>query len=300
MENVKNFLNLFVDYLQIERNCSQYTTVNYATDIKEFYVFMNEEGIGELRDITYQDIRLYLTKLHQKEFARTYISRKISSLRSYFKFLLREKYLQENPFSLVSLPKKEQRIPNFFYEDDLNELFSLSDLSTPLGQRDQALLELLYATGIRVSECCDIRLQDLDMYLDTVLVNGKGKKQRYVPFGSFAHEKLKLYLEDGRITLLNKQNNHHDMLFVNHRGGPLTTRGVRHVLNELIKKTSKTLHIHPHMFRHTFATHLLNGGADLRSVQELLGHAHLSSTQVYTHVSKEHLRKSYLSHHPRA
>lgn len=302
MKNVKNNLNLFIEYLQIEKNYSQYTIVNYVADIEDFFAFMNEQALLQLEDITYNDTRLYLTQLHKKEYSRKTVSRKVSSLRSFFKFLVREEKLNENPFSLVSLPKKEQKIPQFLYEEEIKKLFSISDCSTPLGQRDQALLEVLYGTGIRVSECCSIQLSDIDFFIGTVLVHGKGGKQRYVPFGSFAQEAIERFLNDGRPALTGKlqADDQHGFLFVNNRGKPLTERGVRYVLNEVIKKTSSTLHIHPHMFRHTFATHMLNEGADMRSVQELLGHAHLSSTQVYTHVTKDHLKRIYMSHHPRA
>ncbi|WP_411334985.1 tyrosine recombinase XerC [Metabacillus indicus] len=302
MENVKNSLKLFVEYLQIEKNYSQYTIVNYVSDIEDFFVFMQEQSLTDLRLITYSDTRLYLTQLHQKNFARKTISRKISSLRSFYRFLNREKLTDENPFSSVSLPKKEHRLPQYLFEEELQLLFEHSDLSAPAGQRNQALLEMLYGTGIRVSELCMIKLSDLDLHIGTVLVNGKGGKQRYVPFGSFAQDAVELYISSGRKTLMEKrkQSEHHELLFVNQRGGPLTATGVRHILKELIHKTSLTMKITPHMFRHTFATHLLNQGADMRSVQELLGHAHLSSTQVYTHVSKDHLRKIYMNHHPRA
>ncbi|MFY4773876.1 tyrosine recombinase XerC [Metabacillus sp. RGM 3146] len=300
MENVKNYLNLFVDYLQIEKNYSQYTIVNYVADIEDLAAFLMEEGIQGFENVTYQDTRLYLTKLHKKHFARKTISRKISSIRSFYKFLNREKLLNENPFALVSLPKKEYRIPKFLFPEDISTLFEQANVETPLGQRNQALLEMLYATGMRVSECCGLKLSDVDLYMGTLLLTGKGSKQRYVPFGSYAQDALEVYLGDGRKRLMERSSLEHGAVFVNHRGGPLTARGIRHILNELIKQSSLTLKLHPHMFRHTFATHLLNEGADLRSVQELLGHEHLSSTQVYTHVSKEQLRKTYMSHHPRA
>ncbi|WP_243386845.1 tyrosine recombinase XerC [Bacillus kexueae] len=302
MEFVKKYLNLFVEYLQIEKNYSQYTIVNYVHDIEEFQSFLMEEGIHGLGDVAYRDIRIYLTKLHDKNFSRKSISRKVSSLRTFYKFLLREKFVTENPFSLVTLPKKELKVPDVLYYEELDQLFSVTDTNNPLGQRDQALLELFYATGIRVSECCQITLSDLDINVGTILVHGKGNKQRYVPFGQYASSAIKQYLNDGRQKLLSKlpPAEQHTSLFVNHRGKPLTPRGVRYILNELIKKAALTIHVSPHTFRHTFATHLLNEGADMRSVQELLGHEHLSSTQVYTHVSKEHLQKIYRSHHPRA
>lgn len=297
--NVNVSLKLFIEYLQIEKNCSQYTIGCYHKDICEFFMFMSEQAVEDVEDVTYFDARLFLTKLHDQQLAKKSIARKISSLRSFYKFLLREKLVSENPFSLVSLPKAEQRLPEFFYEEEIRQLFASCHTETPLDQRNQALLEILYGTGIRVSECAHIHLHDLDMSLGTVLVRGKGHKERYVPFGSYAQNALSIYIEDGRKQLVKNKDNH-DILFVNFRGEPITTRGIRTILNKMIEKTALNGNIHPHMLRHSFATHLLNNGADLRTVQELLGHANLSSTQIYTHVSNEHLRKTYMAYHPRA
>ena len=284
-----------------KKNYSALTISGYTEAIEEFVRFMNIQGIDGFEEVSYQDTRIYLTEAYEKGLTRRTISKKVSALRSFYKFLLREQLVKENPFLLVSLPKQDKRIPSFLYEEELKELFTVSDVSTPLGQRNQAILELLYATGMRVSELCSLKESDLDLSMDTVLVHGKGSKQRYVPFGSYTHEALITYLEDGRQKLKSKGKDRADAhVFLNQRGTPLTDRGVRFILTELMKKASGTLHIHPHMLRHTFATHLLNAGADLRSVQELLGHSNLSSTQVYTHVSKDSLRNTYMSHHPRA
>ncbi|QFT88858.1 Tyrosine recombinase XerC [Bacillus sp. THAF10] len=302
MENVKVALQSFLEYLQIERNYSKYTIVFYEKDIEEFFEFMKEEAIPQLFEVTHVEARLYLTKLHQKKYARRTIARKASSLRSFFKFLLKENKMDQHPFSAISVPKLEKLLPKFLYEEELEKLFEISDTSTALGQRNQALLELLYGTGIRISECCGIELKDIDLQLETILVRGKGNKQRYVPFGSYAHKALCTYLENGRVELAQNQQSANETrhLFLNFRGGPLSPRGVRVVLNDMVKKASATLHISPHTLRHTFATHLLNEGADLRVVQELLGHANLSSTQIYTHVTKEHLKRTYNQFHPRA
>jgi integrase/recombinase XerC len=299
MENVNVSLKLFIEYLQIEKNYSQYTIEHYQHDISEFIMFMSEQAIASFSDVQYSDARLYLTKLFEKKLARKTIARRISSLRSLYKFLLREEMILDNPFSLISIPKIEKRLPEFFYEEELEQLFKSCETKTPMGQRNKALLEVLYATGIRVSECCQIRLKDLDFSLSTILVHGKGSRDRYVPFGQFAKEALIQYINDGRQQLIEKKQPH-DRLFVNFRGGPLTDRGVRTILNSMIDKSSLNGKIHPHMLRHTFATHLLNKGADMRSVQELLGHAFLSSTQIYTHVTNDYLRKTYMKHHPRA
>ncbi|WP_374720553.1 tyrosine recombinase XerC [Parageobacillus toebii] len=300
MENSKIALKLFIEYLQIEKHYSQYTIVCYQRDVEQFFEFMNEQGIHHLHEVTYNDVRLYLTKLYELKQSSRSISRKISSLRSFYKFLLREKKVKENPFALAALPKKEQKIPNFLYEQELESLFYVNDVNTAIGQRNQAILELLYATGVRVSECCHIQLSDIDFSVSTILIHGKGNKQRYVPFGRFAKEALERYIHHGRRELLQKAKNAHAYLFVNARGNPLTPRGVRYILDEIVKKAALTQNISPHVLRHTFATHLLNEGADMRTVQELLGHAHLSSTQVYTHVTKDRLRHIYLHTHPRA
>lgn len=300
MENENRSLQLFNEYLQIEKNCSQNTIDSYIKDINEFFLFMSEQGIQSLRAIEYFDARLYLTKLYDKNLSKRTVARKTSCLRSFYKFMMREELVKENPFALVSLPKKDQMLPRFMYEEELKKLFSSLDKDTPLGLRDSALLELLYATGIRVSECCGIKMQDIDFSLGTILIHGKGKKDRYVPFGSFAEEAIQLYIKEGREVLYNARNNGHPHLFVNFRGDALTSRGIRYILNGLIKKATSDGSLHPHMLRHSFATHLLNNGADLRTVQELLGHSEISSTQIYTHVTKEQLRKVYNASHPRA
>lgn len=298
-ENVNVSLNLFIEYLQIEKNYSQYTIEHYQHDISEFFMFMSEQAISDLTKVEYQDVRIYLTNLFERKMSRKSVARKISSLRSFFKFLLREEIVAENPFALVSIPKAQKKLPEFFYEEEMKQLFDACESSTPLGQRNKALLELLYATGIRVSECSQIRLKDLDMHLSTVLVRGKGSKERYVPFGSFAQDAIDTYINHGRKELL-ANGNMQENLFLNARGGPLTARGIRTILDRIIEKSSLTGKIHPHMLRHTFATHLMANGADMRTVQELLGHAFLSSTQVYTHVTNEYLKKTYMAHHPRA
>lgn len=288
----------FIEYLQIEKNYSQYTIDFYRKDIEDFILFMTAQGIEAFTDVVYSDARLYVTELYNQQYARSSAARKISCLRSFFKFLLREEKVKENPFALVIQRKEGIRLPKFFYVEEMELLFEAVSQPTSIGKRNVALLELLYATGIRVSECANIQLKDVDFDFATLLVKGKGRKERYVPFGSFASDALQIYINEVRQQLLG--TNQHSYLFLNSRGGPLTPRGIRYILNKIIAEASLTGKIHPHMLRHSFATHLLNNGADMRTVQELLGHAHLSSTQVYTHVTKEHLRKTYMNFHPRA
>ena len=263
-------------YLKIEKDVSPYTLKYYNQDIDDFKVFLNREQIFGFADIDDRVVRFFLTYLYQRKLSRKSVARKISSLRTFYKYLEREKITTSNPFLTVSLPKTEQTLPHFLYEEEIKELFSISDLTTPLGQRNQALLEIMYATGIRVSELVNLTIDAIDFSLETILVMGKGRKERYIPFGSYAKDAISLYISEGRQVLLKKNSAGTDYLFLNSNGKQLTTRGVSYILNKIVDEAATTIHIHPHALRHTFATHMLNAGADLRSVQELLGHDHLS------------------------
>jgi integrase/recombinase XerC len=300
MESERQLVVDFLNYLMIEKNSSPFTIEHYEKDINDFTSFLKQQAIEGFAAVSYVLVRHYLVTLHEKKYARNTVARKISSMRSFYRFLNREKIVEENPFAMASLPKKAKMLPQFLYEKELEKLFNVSDISTPIGQRNQAILELLYGTGIRVSECCKLQLKDLDLFVEAALVKGKGKKERYVPIGSFAKEALERYISDGRKLLLEKTENKSDSLFLNYKGEPLSARSVRNILNKIIEESSLNIHISPHVLRHTFATHMLNEGADLRAVQELLGHSQLSSTQVYTHVTKDHLKKIYNNAHPRA
>ncbi|MCP2033094.1 integrase/recombinase XerC [Planomicrobium sp. HSC-17F08] len=294
----EEMLKSFMAYIQLEKNYSEHTVHHYEKDLEDFFLFLNKENVQDIREVEYLHARNYVTQLYEAKLSRTTISRKISSIRSFFKYGNREFALNEAAFRSLYHPKKEERLPQFFYEEEMEALFASVQGEDKLSIRNTALLELLYATGMRVSECVSIRMQDLDRQMQIVKVMGKGRKERYIPYGQFAHDALEHYIEEVRPKLMKKQD--HQGLFVNNRGEQLTDRGVRHILSECMKKASVNSSIYPHMIRHTFATHLLNNGADMRTVQELLGHSHLSSTQVYTHVTKEHLRKTYLNSHPRA
>ncbi|MGN8645009.1 tyrosine recombinase XerC [Gracilibacillus sp. HCP3S3_G5_1] len=290
----------YLDYLQIEKNASKLTIEAYEKDIADFFQFLSSENIQALEDVDYRMIRTYLTALHDKDLSKRSINRHISSLRSFYKFLLREQIVTENPFVHLHLPKPIHTIPEFVYQEEMKVLLESIDQSTALGKRNIALLEILYGTGIRVSECVQLTIDSIDFDLQTILVTGKGNKERYVPFGDYANIALHHYVKESRSKLINEKSNHQNVLFLNARGNPLTARGVRLIINKLVKEAAITLHIHPHKLRHSFATHLLDNGADLRAVQELLGHSHLSSTQIYTHVSKDRLNKVYKTAHPRA
>lgn len=287
----------FLEYLHVEKNASSHTVVNYERDLLDFVDFMKQQIITDFAAVSYLHIRDYLTILHRKQYERKTIARKCSSLRSFYRFLTREGYISSNPFEFVSTPKLEKRLPQYFFSADLEELFNAPDRTTPLGQRNAAILETLYASGVRVSELVRMNVQDIDFDLGVALVYGKGAKERYVPLGQFALDALEQYVQNGRQKLCAANER---ALFVNHRGTRLTDRSVRRILNDLIKQTTITQKISPHKLRHTFATHLLEGGADLRTVQELLGHVNLSTTQIYTHVSQERLKEVYQKAHPRS
>lgn len=300
MTNFDQLRMNFLDYLKIEKNASPYTMKFYNTDIQAFLLFLKTENVNELKDVDNLVVRVFLTQLYDRNLSRRSVSRILSCLRSFYSFLEREGLVRLNPFLHVNLPKQATLIPSFFYEEELAELFKVNDLTSPLGQRNQAILEVLYGTGIRVSECVNLKIDSIDFSIGTVLVLGKGRKERYVPFGEYAKNALEKYIKEGRNELLEKSNNSQDFVFLNARGNPITPRGIRYVLNKIVENASSTVSMHPHKLRHTFATHLLNEGADLRTVQELLGHENLSSTQMYTHVTKDRLRQVYMNSHPRA
>jgi integrase/recombinase XerC len=291
-------INDFIDYIKNEKNYSFHTVANYEKDLDTFIFFLKREEIKKVKDIDYKVIRLYLQELYNKRYSKKTISRHISSLRSFFKYLLKENKIKVNPTSLITNPKEDKKLPNFLYYPEVEQLLNIPDKNTSFGQRDFLILELLYSTGIRVSELVNIKINDINIYNETIKILGKGNKERYVLYGEVCKQALEIYLNDGRIKLLNKNNS--DYLLLNKNGTSLTDRGIRLIIDKIIQKGAIKKHISPHVLRHTFATHMLNEGADLKTVQELLGHANLATTQVYTHVSNERLRSVYLNSHPRA
>ena len=298
MENSKpKLVNEYLDYLKYEKNYSSYTIINYNNDIEEYFLYLERESINFL-DVEYSDLRFYLMYLKdEKQDNNSSIDRKLSALRGFYKFLANNKYIKSNPFKLLSGLKKSKKLPRYFEYNELEELFNVCDLETPIGQRDRLLLEMLYATGVRVGELVNIKVSDIDLGTRNILILGKGNKERFVIYGEYCEEILKLYLNDGRV-LLNKKNS--DYLFLNKTGGNLGERGVRYILDNLIEKTSINKKISPHMIRHSFATHLLNEGCDLLTVQKLLGHESIKATQIYTHVTTDRLKEVYYNSFPRA
>lgn len=291
-------LDAFIQYLDNERNYSSHTITAYKEDVLGFVRFLTNESLGTLETVTPRTARFFLTTLHDQYKPKT-IARKISSLRSFYDYLVVNQHVLKNAFTELDLPKKEKRLPKFIYPKEISALLDGIDTSKKLGLRDKCLLEFLYGTGARVSECTALNLRDIDYNQRLILLKGKGSKDRYVPLHDELIKIMRDYQLNTRLKLL-RHNQTEKAFFLNHHGDRLTPRGVRYVLKQVLQLSSENLNLSPHTLRHTFATHLLNNGADLRSVQELLGHEHLSSTQIYTKVSKESLKKSYMSAHPRA
>jgi len=288
--NTGKFLKEFIAYLEFEKNYSAYTLRGYAQDINTFLDFM---GGGGADGITHLDIRNFLAFLGEKRYKKSSIARKLAAVRSFFKYLAKEGVIRKNPLTYVSTPRLPERIPSFLEIDEVNLLIDMPARNTLLGLRDAAMLEVLYSTGIRVSELISLRVKDVDFLGGTIKVKGKGSKERIIPAGERPLTTLRDYLRRR-----GKEEETRGPVFLNERAGVLTVRSVARAISKYIEKASIKKKVTPHTMRHTFATHLLNGGCDLRAVQEMLGHVNLSTTQVYTHVSTERLKKVYDTAHP--
>ncbi|UCB42508.1 MAG: tyrosine recombinase XerC [Dehalococcoidales bacterium] len=300
-------LDRYANYLKAEKNASEYTVRNYMHDLlggqrpdsqKGFFQFLRQKKMTSLEDVDRQTIRDYIAWLMEQDVVKSSIARKLSAIRSFCRFLVREEILPHNPLEKASSPKQERRLPSFLSTTEVSSLLETPDPATPVGLRDRALLELLYASGIRVSELVSLNFGQVDLDSNEIRVIGKGSKERVVLMGKPAARALTAYLKEGRPQLLGEKRS--NAIFISRQGERLIERRVQKILEKYAQIAGIERRVHPHMLRHTFATHMLNGGADLRVVQELLGHADLSSTQVYTHVSKSQARKVYLSAHPLA
>jgi len=288
-----SYVDRFLRFLEAEKNASPHTIKNYHSDLIEFFSFL---GKCSLSDINYLSIRRFLAHLKEKQFLRSTVSRKLACLKSFFKYLTREHLVSANPASGIATPKRERRLPSFLETKEVEHLIETTKGDSWEMKRDRAILEMLYSSGIRVSELVGLNEGDIDLLSSLLKVRGKGKKERIVPIGSCASDAIKEYMD---ITQTDSSSNSIP-LFLNRSKTRLTDRSVRRIILKCAKRADLKKGISPHTLRHTFATHLLDRGADLRSVQELLGHAHLSTTQIYTHVSAKRLREAYDQAHPRA
>lgn len=292
----------FCEYLRFNLNYSEMTVKSYEQDIESFYTFIFQEGI-DIDDVDLPIIRNYLSTQLDQGISKRTLCRRLSCFRHYYSFLMNKGYVHDNSFIFVHSPKKDVRYPRALYIEQIDTLFSRNkERSDHLMLRDQVILELLYASGVRASEFVNIKIQDIDFRTRSIRVMGKGSKERIVPFNKSALMTMKDYLKDCRPLLLakNKKAYNVDYFILNDQGKKLTTRGLEYILKNIEKLTGCYYDLHPHLLRHTFATHLLEGGADLRVIQELLGHESLDATQVYTHVTDEAMKSQFLAAHPRA
>jgi integrase/recombinase XerC len=287
------YVHKFINYLEIEKNASSHTVTNYKIDLKNFSEAIKDKPIDE---VTHLDVRLFLAKMKEKNFSKRSVARKMATLRSFFKFLYREGFIKSSPAASLLTPKIEKKLPLFLSADDAVKLLESPDVTDDMGLRDKAILETLYSTGIRVSELCGLDKEDIDFISGVLKVYGKGKKERLVPIGDKALRSIRTYFEKIKVSDINEKK----PTFINKSKRRITDRAVRRIVDKYIRKTSLNENISPHSLRHSFATHMLDRGADLRSVQELLGHANLSTTQIYTHVTTDRLKAIYEKVHPRA
>ncbi|MBQ2763918.1 MAG: tyrosine recombinase XerC [Firmicutes bacterium] len=289
----------YLAYLSGEKNASPHTITAYKKDLEDYFAYLEQKGLNEV-GADHLVVRRYMTELRDQGISKNSMARKMSSLRSYYRFLIRENVLEDSPLALVSSPKETKKLPKFVHYEDIRRMLELPD-RTPAGLRDRAIMEILYGGGLRVSELVGLELHQLLFPIRSVKVMGKGKKERLVPLGDYAINALKDYLENGRPLLLRPENEEEQGVFLNQRNGhAITDRAVRNILNKYVMQMSGTLKVSPHMLRHSYATHMLENGADIRIIQELLGHERLSTTQIYTHITKSHMMEIYKEAHPRS
>lgn len=305
---MQEVFNRYINYLEAECNASPYTVRNYSSDLvgnykrgseKGFFQFLRLKQIDSLEKVDKQVLRDYLAYLAEQGIAKASIARKLSAIRSFYRYLVREGILAKNPLEQTASPKLDRRLPSFLTVEEMVRLLKAPDLTTPQGQRDRALIELFYAAGLRVSELVNLNLEQVHIDTREIRVWGKGSKERMVLMGEPAARALTNYIGQGRPRLQGEKGGR-GALFLNNRGRRLTERMVQKILSKYARLAGINKRVYPHLLRHTFATHLLDGGADLRVVQELLGHANLATTQIYTHVTQSQARKVYLSAHPMA
>ncbi len=294
---MKDYILKFLEELKYEKNYSDLTINGYLKDLNLFLEYLNENNFKSYKEIEYQDIRNYINYLYELKYNTKTISRHISSIRSFFKYLKVNNIIYNNPCVLVSNPKLQKKLPKYLNFNDIEKLLCAFENDSTIGIRNSLILELLYSTGMRVSEIINISIKDISLSEKTIKINGKGNKERLVYFGSRAKVLLEKYLSKAYHNL---NNNNLDYLLLSKTGKKITDREIRFVVDGAAQIAHIPFKVSPHVLRHTFATHMLQDGADLRSVQELLGHSNLSTTQIYTHLTNETIRNTYLNAHPRA
>src|SRR5574344_1048661 len=284
----------FSEYLLIDRKYSKNTIESYRDKLKIYYIYLDDNKLN-YKNVNRNNIKDYIKYLKDKDEDERSIAHHISVLRGFYKFLMIEKIISNDPLEYIELPKLAKKLPKVLTIDEVNQLLDIK-LNTAFDYRNKAMLELMYATGLRVSELVNLKLEDVDLDNDIVRTLGKGSKERIVPFGEYADNSLKIYINQYRDSLFKREVN--DYLFLNNHGHPMTRQGFFKILKELGNVAGIKKDFSPHTLRHSFATHLLSGGADLRSIQEMLGHSNLSTTEIYTNISREELKDSYHKTHP--
>jgi integrase/recombinase XerD len=295
---MESYVNEFINYLAVERGLAQNTLESYGRDLRQFQTYLETCNKEIIKDSNRNTILAYLSNLQTRGRAVSTISRNLAAIKSFYQYLLRERYIEKDPAANLESPKLEKKLPKILSIAEVEELLKQPNSGMPAGLRDKAMLELLYATGIRVSELISLNISDVNLDMGYIKCYGKGAKERIVPLGSIAAKCVQDYLGRGRSKLVRTYDE--PALFVNHHGNRLTRQGFWKIIKKYAQEANITKEITPHTLRHSFATHLLENGADLRSVQEMLGHADISTTQIYTHVTKNHLKEVYDKTHPRA
>jgi integrase/recombinase XerC len=294
---MKRELSEFLDYLRYERNASAHTIAGYRRDLGQFAGYLAERGVP-LRKVDNVLIRGFMAELHERKLKKSSSARKLAAIRSFFRYAVKSKWISDNPARIVATPKQEMHVPSFLSEQEMAGFLEIPDSGRPLDLRDRAILELLYASGIRVSELVGINLEDAGLGERLIRVRGKGKKERLVPFGRAAADRLSAYLAARPALVLDRAGE--TALFLNYQGRRITSRSVERIVDKYIRLTAVKRKISPHSLRHSFASHLLGRGADLRVIQELLGHESLATTQKYTHLNLGQLMDVYQKSHPRS
>lgn len=294
---MKDIIYEFLDHILIEKKYSEHTEINYEIDLNKYEIYLKNNKLNYLK-VEYKDISNYVMYLKKSNYKPKSINRNISTLKSFYNYLVRIKKIKNNPFDLIKGMKEEKRLPNYFKYEEFTTMINSLKEDTPLNNRNRLILELLLATGVRVSELVNIKINDINLTEREIKVSGKGSKERIVFYGNHAGTILNKYLKEDRLELL--KNKSSDNLLLNNLGGNLTDRGVRGIIDKIIKDSGLITKVSPHTFRHSFATMLLNEGASIKTVKELLGHVNINTTSIYTHLTNEELRRSYLKHHPRA
>lgn len=290
----------YIIYLKIERGLSANTVTSYKRDIEKYLTFLTEKKITQLDEVSRFEILDFLQTLRQSGAADNSIIRMVSSLRKFHQYLKRESIVSDDPMQLIDTPKKASTLPKAISPQAVEQLLEAPDTTTPLGVRDRTILELMYATGLRISELVNLKLSDMHLTMGFIQTMGKGEKERIIPLGEIASQWLDHYLDGARVYLQDQSAETSEYVFLNSRGKGLSRQGVWKKVKQLALEAGIDQNVTPHTLRHSFATHLLENGADLRMVQELLGHADISTTQIYTHITKTRLKQVYSDYHPRA